>query len=121
MLKMQFSDMLFLLLILLLLLPLIISMLTSRQRKQVELPKKTFTIIECIKGDYKETREFRLGDFVGKVVGTCKNCGSDLVISLIYTEVQKIPGARSRTSQHSKSHICSSTLITYLHHYEFII
>ena len=50
-------------------------------------PKRTITVIRCLSCDFKERREFRRGDYVGRRVGKCVKCNGDLVVELIYSEV----------------------------------
>ncbi len=71
---------------------LIANYLSSRRssRAEEEGPTKIITKIVCEKGDYSIEREFREGDFVGKIEGICPKCGSKLVIDLIYVVREQI-------------------------------
>lgn len=46
---------------------------------------RVFSVISCVKEDYAEEREYREGDFVGKLEGKCPRCGSELLVQKIYT------------------------------------
>ncbi|MCS7110791.1 MAG: hypothetical protein N3D82_05310 [Ignisphaera sp.] len=49
-----------------------------------EPPLKTVTVVSCINQDYTLEREFREGDFIGKVDGPCPKCNSSTVVERIY-------------------------------------
>jgi len=52
---------------------------------------KTITVLQCEKCDYKEEREFQVGDYVLKKVGECSKCKGPLYISMIYGVPEKSP------------------------------
>ncbi len=64
---------------------LVLTLITSRRTEQ-SAPSKIFTEITCINKDFSIKREFSEGDYVGKVIGKCPKCGSDLIIIAIYQE-----------------------------------
>jgi len=64
---------------------LIVSYVSSKkQRAQQELPIKTVSVVGCVRGDYEIEKEFSEGDFVGRVVGDCPQCGAPLIIKRIF-------------------------------------
>lgn len=70
--------------ILVLLLALSIALAEKRTSKKKE--KKMITYARCDKGDYEVKRDFRPGDFVGKVEGKCPKCNGILRVYAIYVE-----------------------------------
>jgi len=48
-------------------------------------PMKIISVASCQQNDYTIEREFREGDFVGKIDGACPKCGSTIVITKIYS------------------------------------
>lgn len=60
-------------------------------RRQTTQKLTTKTVIKCIKCDYSETRDFKKGDYILKIEGTCPKCNSPVYIEAIYAEVQKTP------------------------------
>ncbi len=76
------------LLMLLIVIALVMSIMDTmskiRQRKRIE--PRTITVIKCVNKDYENTRQFRRGDYVGKIEGKCPKCGSDTIIYTIYSE-----------------------------------
>ncbi len=62
----------------------VVSALKSRQEPIKR--KRTITLLQCVRGDHEEKRDFREGDYVGKKEGSCPKCGSDLIIKAIYVE-----------------------------------
>ncbi|MDK6028327.1 hypothetical protein QPL79_02985 [Ignisphaera sp. 4213-co] len=64
----------------------------KRRRRGIEQEKtnyKLITIATCQQNDYTIEREFKEGDFVGKIDGKCPKCGSALIISKIYAVAQE--------------------------------
>jgi len=67
---------------------------TSPQKVKEEY--KTVTVIRCDECDHEENRAFQKGDFVGKILGECSECGKGKkYIALIYSE--KIPQTKKET------------------------
>lgn len=63
----------------------ILATLGSRGKREPE--KKVITVLRCSKCGYTRTRDFKEGDYVGKVVDeVCPKCGINLVIDAIYEE-----------------------------------
>jgi len=63
-----------------------IGYMRKKDRATIEnTPLKVITTITCINKDYTIEREFREGDFIGKIEGQCPKCGSSMVIDKIYT------------------------------------
>ncbi|MEM4576955.1 MAG: hypothetical protein QW701_05810 [Candidatus Nezhaarchaeales archaeon] len=65
----------------------IISMFFSATKRRTFIAPKsmrTVTVLQCEKCDYKEEREFQVGDYVFKKVGECSKCRAPLYISMIY-------------------------------------
>lgn len=56
------------------------------QPKKSEERYVTRTIVKCLKCGYEEKRDFKEGDFVGKIEGNCPKDDGTLVIRLIYSE-----------------------------------
>ncbi len=50
-----------------------------------DTPLRVITTIICTNKDYIIEREFREGDFIGKIEGQCPKCGSSMIIDKIYT------------------------------------
>lgn len=48
-----------------------------------------YTIEECVKCKKPDKREFKDGDLVHKILGKCKDCNENIMISLIYGEEPK--------------------------------
>jgi len=83
--------------------------LGSRGKREPE--KKVVTVLRCPRCGYTKTRDFREGDYVGKVVDeVCPKCGISLVVDAIYEESitslnqvlrnkRKQEGARKTSSQ----------------------
>ncbi|HDD26463.1 MAG TPA: hypothetical protein ENF75_05185 [Acidilobales archaeon] len=59
--------------------------------KKPEVRRRTIAIHSCINNDYEIRKEFKIGDYVGKVIGKCPRCGAALIIKAIYTEVEERP------------------------------
>lgn len=58
---------------------------TTRRRGSIILKvAKAVTVLQCEKCDYKEERDFQVGDYVFKKVGECVKCRGPLYISMIY-------------------------------------
>lgn len=69
------------------------------RRDRIELqeqPLKTVTIVSCVNRDYTLEREFREGDFVGKIDGPCPKCNSNTVVEKIYVVPLSVKGAEKR-------------------------
>ena len=76
------------LLMLLIVIALVMSIMDtmSKMRRQRRVEPRTLTVVKCVNNDYENTRQFRRGDYVGKVEGKCPKCGSDIIIYTIYSE-----------------------------------
>ena len=48
-----------------------------------------YTIEECVKCKKPDKRECKDGDLVHKILGKCKDCNENIMISLIYGEEPK--------------------------------
>lgn len=56
-------------------------------QKTVKERKRIVTVLKCSKCGRTYRREFREGDYVGRVVDEkCRSCGGDLVVDAIYEE-----------------------------------
>jgi|UniRef100_A0A7J2U5E3 hypothetical protein len=53
--------------------------------EQENKPMKIVSIVTCQQNDYTIEREFKEGDFIGKIDGTCPKCNSQMVITKIYS------------------------------------
>jgi hypothetical protein len=58
-------------------------------------PLKVFTAVQCPNCDFKNTREFRNGDFVLKKVEACPKCNTLTFVSSIYREATEEEKAKS--------------------------
>jgi rRNA maturation endonuclease Nob1 len=56
--------------------------------------KTTLTVIQCTKCAFKSIRNFQVGDYIPKIVGTCPSCGGPFQIEAIYVE-EKPPKKKS--------------------------
>ncbi len=63
-----------------------LSIVMAEKKTSKKKEKKTITLIRCDKGDYKIEREFKPGDFVGKVEGECPKCKGVLRVYAIFVE-----------------------------------
>ncbi|MEM0027582.1 MAG: hypothetical protein QXD38_06605, partial [Ignisphaera sp.] len=65
----------------------------SKRRKQFlgneKISFKIMTVAICQQNDYTIEREFREGDFIGKVDGNCPKCGSPVIVTKIYAVPQE--------------------------------
>ncbi len=75
-----------LLLAALMLLPLLVLKPRPSEEKKVE---KTVTVLRCYDCGYQVEREFRKGDYVGKLVGKCPRCGAPLYVHAIYVKLEE--------------------------------
>ncbi|MDI9619738.1 MAG: hypothetical protein QFX33_02850 [Candidatus Nezhaarchaeota archaeon] len=85
-------DMLMQYLLIMLLLLFVVSMFLSLTRRRAEAFAKavrTVTVLRCENCDYKEEREFQVGDYVFKRIGECIKCKGGLYISMIYGVPEK--------------------------------
>lgn len=78
-----FTLMLIILTISLIIYTILLNIVQRRSMKEV-VKSKTITKIVCEGEDYSEEREFRKGDYVGLVVGTCPRCGRKVLVHAIY-------------------------------------
>ena len=49
-------------------------------------PPRVLTLIQCLKCDYRDMREFEKGDYILKEIGPCPKCSGTLVIYSIFRE-----------------------------------
>ncbi len=63
-----------------------LSIVMAEKKTSKKKEKKTITLIKCDKGDYETRREFKPGDFVGKVEGECPKCKGVLRVYAIFVE-----------------------------------
>ena len=49
-------------------------------------PRITLTMLKCTKCAFKSIRDFQLGDYIPKPMGTCPSCGGPFVVEAIYME-----------------------------------
>ena len=90
----DYVDLLTWYLLLVLVILIIFSTLFSATRRRVLVTirgMRTITVLQCEKCDYKEEREFQVGDYVLKRVGECVKCKGPLYISMIYGVPEKGP------------------------------
>ncbi len=73
------------LLLLLMLASLTVSMIMGLRRKKQPKPVIR-TRVECLNCGYTLEREYRRGDYIGKVEGSCPKCGSPMIITAVYEE-----------------------------------
>jgi len=65
----------------------IISMFFSMTRRRPIMTVKTLrtiTVLQCENCDYREEREFQVGDYIFKKIGECAKCKGPLYIAMIY-------------------------------------
>ncbi len=68
------------------------ALFSARRRVLVALRGlRTITVLQCENCDYKEEREFQVGDYILKRVGECAKCKGPLYISMIYGVPEKAP------------------------------
>lgn len=86
------SDLLSLL-ALFLVMALALSLLNAMAKlKQPKLVRHRMIVeIRCTSCDYGTQRDFKKGDYVGKMEGTCPKCGSSTAIHSIYSELPPQP------------------------------
>ncbi len=63
----------------------IASLIMGMRRKRQPKPVLK-TRLECLNCGYIVEREYRRGDYIGKVEGQCPKCGSPLVVTAVYEE-----------------------------------
>lgn len=54
----------------------------------LEMPK-VITTLECPKCDFKNIRDFQIGDYMFKETGSCQKCNEPMKITAIYREAAK--------------------------------
>jgi len=84
----DYLTLLFIAITIVLVIQLILNYISSKKQQAIETepPKKIIAKVRCIRGDYEIERDFREGDFVGKIDGQCPVCGAELVIDTIYAK-----------------------------------
>lgn len=63
-----------------------LSIMLAEKKSSKKKEKKTVTIVKCDKRDYELKRDFKPGDFVGKIEGKCPKCSGTLRVYSIYVE-----------------------------------
>ena len=64
---------------------------TSVRKKEEKFVTKT--IVKCFSCDNVEEREFRKGDYIGKIVGECPKCRGTMYIYAIFsTKIEEAAG-----------------------------
>ncbi|MGC8600831.1 MAG: hypothetical protein ACP5GO_00415 [Thermoprotei archaeon] len=58
------------------------------QRLISALPEKTFTVYKCPSCGYQLTKDFVVGDYVGKTGESCPKDGTPMIVEKIYTVIQ---------------------------------
>ncbi len=66
-----------------------VAMSVFSRRKELKV-RKTYTLLKCLRCDYKSQREFKEGDYVGKIDGECPKCEGPLVVYAIYDKEEKL-------------------------------
>lgn len=56
----------------------------ARRRTVSTVEQRTISVIKCVNCNYQEERDFQVGDFVFKRVGSCTKCAGTLIIASIY-------------------------------------
>ncbi|WP_309493500.1 hypothetical protein [Candidatus Hecatella orcuttiae] len=71
-------------------------LMVSRILGQMSLPppKVTLTLLQCSQCAFKSLRNFQLGDFIPKPMGSCPSCGGTMMVEAIYPEEEKRPKRR---------------------------
>jgi len=68
----------------------VVALTVGGRKREIKITK-TYTLLKCTNCDYSTEREFKEGDYVGKVEGKCPKCNGDMVIYAIY--VKEIPSS----------------------------
>lgn len=76
--------------IIIIVLLLALSIMLAEKKSSKKKEKKTVTLVKCDRGDYESKRNFKPGDFVGKVEGKCPKCNSILRVYSIYVEESEV-------------------------------
>lgn len=81
-----FETLIYYMFILLILFFIISMFFSMTRRKPVMTMKtlKTITVLRCENCDYREEREFQIGDYIFKKIGECAKCKGPLYIAMIY-------------------------------------
>ncbi len=58
-------------------------------------PRVTLTLLQCTSCAFKSIRNFQMGDFVPKPMGTCPSCGGPFIVESIYSE-EKSPAKKKK-------------------------
>ncbi len=84
----DYLTLLFIAIMIVLVVQLVLNYISSKRQQaaETEPPKKIVARVRCIRGDYEMERDFKEGDFIGKVDGHCPKCGAELVIDAIYAK-----------------------------------
>ncbi|MEM1537536.1 MAG: hypothetical protein QXK12_03175 [Candidatus Nezhaarchaeales archaeon] len=57
---------------------------TYAKKKAASTVQRTISVIKCVKCNYQEERDFQVGDYVLKKVGSCTKCAGTLIVASIY-------------------------------------
>jgi hypothetical protein len=52
----------------------------------IQPSRSVLTLLQCAKCSFKSVRNFQLGDYIPRTMGTCPSCGGNFVIEAIYAE-----------------------------------
>lgn len=58
--------------------------MVSQHRPSAKPTPSFISVVNCLKCEFREEREFKEGDFVYKRLEKCSKCGGELFISAIY-------------------------------------
>lgn len=56
----------------------------AKKKAASAMVQKTISVIKCINCNHQEERDFQVGDFVFKRVGSCAKCQGALIVASIY-------------------------------------
>ncbi len=84
----DYLTLLFIAIMIVLAIQLVLNYISSKKQQltEAEPPKKIIVKVKCVRGDYEIERDFKEGDFVGKIDGQCPRCGAELVVEMVYAK-----------------------------------